>query len=111
MQCGATSVTNAAIHPRVAVHGISSRDWTLEQDLDFYRAAGIHTLGIPSRKMPTDAAAADAAVARVRGSGLALSCYVAENPGGDYLSEEHAPASVARLLAGIDTAAALGAPC
>ena len=40
-------MTNWDIHPRVSVNPISSYNWTLEQDVDFYESVGVETIAIP----------------------------------------------------------------
>jgi sugar phosphate isomerase/epimerase len=46
-------LTNA-IHPRVSINAISSRQWTLDQDIDFWKRHGYGVVGIPEEKFAAD---------------------------------------------------------
>jgi hypothetical protein len=45
------------MHPRICVNGISTWNWTLDQDIAFYRTAGIKVINLPFFKISTDVAA------------------------------------------------------
>jgi sugar phosphate isomerase/epimerase len=89
------------MHPRICVNGISSWNWTLEQDIAFYRSAGIDVVNIPFFKFSTDI---QAGVDAIKRSGLrAISLADGGRPliGGKALET---------LQPGIDAAAALRCP-
>jgi sugar phosphate isomerase/epimerase len=89
------------MHPRVCVNGISSWNWTLEQDIAFYKSAGITVVNVPVFKFSSDI---PAGVAALKKSGLNTICLAdGSQPliGGKALEI---------LQPGIDAAAALGCP-
>jgi sugar phosphate isomerase/epimerase len=97
-------MTRAAIHPRISVNGISSWQWTLEQDIAFYRAAGIGVVNIPFFKFSSDPAAGIEAIGRagLRASSVAGGGRTSLVAGGSEALEALRPS--------IDVAGALGCP-
>lgn len=88
------------MHPRLCVHGLSSRAWSVDEDLAFYAASGIHTVTVPYTKLEADPVGG---VKRFADSGLrpaALSGGAATGLAGGLEAVRQA----------IDTAVALGAP-
>lgn len=92
-----------SIHPRVSVNPISSMNWTLDQDIAFYKSVGVRTISIPHFKF----AGRDAeGVAKIRGAGFR--CATLSTGGGVLIdSGEQALAS---LRGAIEVAAALDCP-
>ncbi len=97
------------MHPRLSVNGISSFNWTLEQDIALYREIGLTVVGASLGKVDTDvAASAD----MIRAAGLRVSSLVttispacplqALRDGSDAVFDQLRPA--------IDAAAAIGSP-
>lgn len=66
------------MHPRTCVSGISTWSWSLDQDLAFYAAEGVHTIGVALRKLEADGI--DASVARLRDSGLRVANVIGIGP-------------------------------
>jgi sugar phosphate isomerase/epimerase len=89
------------MHPRICVNGISSWNWTLEQDIAFYRSAGINVVNIPVLKFNADI---QAGVDAIKRSGLNV---VSLADGGRPLIGGQA---LDTLQPGIDAAAALRSP-
>jgi len=87
---------------------VSSWRWTLDEDLNFWAAAGIDHVGLSFRKL--EAAGLDDAVTRVRDAGLRVSNII-ELGWFDLTDPSGWPGQQARLRAAITSAAALGAPC
>lgn len=103
--------TLPAIHPRIAVSGISSFRWTLDEDVAFLAGLGVGAVGVLSSKALDDPAAA---VATIHGAGLAASCVTAAAAASNLIAPPDAQGSPAlRILKPhIDLAAALGGvPC
>ena len=96
------------MHPRVSVSAISTRSWTLDEDLAFYAAAGIANVGLSWAKL--DAHGVTDAAARVNDAGvrvtnvLALAGHVLDDPASW-------PAARGRINGAVEAAAATGAPC
>jgi sugar phosphate isomerase/epimerase len=61
------------MHPRISVHGLSGSTSTLEEDLEFWSAAGIDNVGIPMSKL--DAASRDAGIRHILDADLHV-CHV-----------------------------------
>ena len=59
------------MHPRIAVSEVCTWDWTFDEDLDFWRRAGITHVGLHPRKL--EAAGWDDAVASARAENLTVS--------------------------------------
>ena len=93
------------MHPKLAVSAVSSWRWSLDEDLTFWSAEGIDHVGLSLRKL--EEAGMDAAVARVRDSGLRVSNIV-ELGWWELADPSTWPAQQARLLAAVDVAAELG---
>lgn len=95
-------------HSRLSVSAVSSRSWTLDQDLRFWADAGIDHVGLSFRKL--EATGLEAAVARVRDAGLRVSNIV-ELGWFDLADRSGWPRQQDRLRAAIGAAVALRAPC
>jgi sugar phosphate isomerase/epimerase len=93
-----------AVHERLCVSGISTWSWTLEEDLAYYAARGVHTVGVALRKLEDD----EGAVGRIRDSGLRVANLIGLGPF-DLARPRLWPAQRDRLRAAVDTAVALGA--
>lgn len=91
------------IHPRVSVNPISSMNWTLEQDIEFYSSVGVHTIGIPHFKF---ADRADEGVEKLRAAGFR--CATLSAGGGSLI--DSGEQSLQNLKSAIDVAAALNCP-
>jgi len=85
-------VTDGSAHPRLSLSGVSTWNWSLEQDLDYCTRHGVRALGVSWRKLQ---ASGRGAVQRVRDSGVVA---------GNIIETGGAP-----LDAVIDAAVALGA--
>lgn len=100
-----------SLHPRISVNGISSWQWTIEQDIEFYRAARIGTIGVPFYKIARHPAAA---VAAIQAAGLRCSSVPAGAAMGASLIAPPAsggePEGLADLRRAIDASCALGSP-
>jgi sugar phosphate isomerase/epimerase len=92
-----------SIHPRVSVNPISSMNWTLEQDVAFYRSVGVHTIGIPHFKFSNREAEG---VAKIREAGFR--CATLSTGGGSLI--DSGEQSLANLRGAIEVAAALNCP-
>lgn len=95
-----------AVHPRIAVSGISAINWTLEEHIAFLSGEGVGGVGVLSSKAVADPAAARDAIAA---AGLRASCVTAVTQGSliDPPDEDGSPILRA-LRPSIDLAAALG---
>jgi sugar phosphate isomerase/epimerase len=95
------------IHPRVSVNGISSRQWTLEQDLAFWRRQGYRTVGIPEEKF---AAEPDRAVETITSDGVNVATVLIASPFtlGD---PDRWPEQQERVKAALAVAKRVGAEC
>jgi len=96
-----------ALHPRISVNQISSWKWTTAQDIAFYREQGITTIAAAQYKLEEDPAAG---IAAIRDADLRC-VTVATGTGGRSLVAPADPDAWEVLRGGIDSAAALGAPC
>lgn len=95
------------MHPRISVNAISSYKWTLDEDLAFYREAGIDHIGLMYSKLAADF---EGSAAKIAAAGVRLSCMstslgkvspvVAHREGSDAVFESLRPA--------IDAAGTLG---
>jgi sugar phosphate isomerase/epimerase len=92
------------VHPRISVTTISSWNWSVEQDVAFFRELGIGAMGIPTTKF-TDSREQE--IAALASSGLTFTAVSAGTGGGMIQSED---AALAELAATIDLAQHLGAP-
>jgi len=93
------------MHPQVSVSAVSSRRWTLDEDLAFYAATGIDHVGLSLRKL--EDAGVDRAVARIGAAGLRVSNIV-ELGWWDLTDPTTWPYQRERLVAAVDAAATLG---
>ena len=66
------------MHPRLSVSALSSWNWTLEQDLDYWAEEGITSVGIWADKL--DSAGWDAGVDLVAASGLRIGNVISAGP-------------------------------
>jgi len=93
------------MHPQVSVSAVSSRHWTLDEDLAFWAGAGIGHVGLSLRKL--EDAGIDDAVARIDGAGLRVSNIV-ELGWWNLTDPATWPHQQRRLVAAVDVAAELG---
>ncbi len=91
-------------HPRISITTISSWNWTIEQDIAWFKQEGIAAMGVPTTKFGEDR---EAAVAALASSGLTFTALSAGTGGGMVESEE---AALAELAGTIDMAQRIGAP-
>jgi sugar phosphate isomerase/epimerase len=91
------------IHPRVSVNPITSYNWTLEQDIEFYSSVGIHTIGIPHFEFSKRE---QEGIDKLKAAGFR--CATLSTGGGCLI--ESGEQTLANLKGAIDVAAALGAP-
>ncbi|HZR14055.1 MAG TPA: sugar phosphate isomerase/epimerase [Acidimicrobiia bacterium] len=96
------------MHPRVSVSAISSYDWSLAEDLEFYAEAGITNVGVSMAKL--DRFGWDEGIARVRDAGIRVANVIGIGP---FHLDRPAQwdGQRARLVRALDGAHALGAPC
>lgn len=96
------------MHPRISVSAISTWSWPLEDDLAFYRRAGIDQVGVSLRKL--DVTGYEQGARLVRDAGLRVTNLLGLGP--FTLAEPGRwPAQQERLLAALDTAETIGAEC
>ena len=93
------------MHPQVSVSAVSSRGWTLDEDLAFYDDAGIDHVGLSLRKL--EDVGVERAVARIAAAGLRVSNIV-ELGWWDLADPATWPYQRERLVTAVDAAAALG---
>jgi sugar phosphate isomerase/epimerase len=91
------------VHPRVSVNPISSFNWTLEQDVDFYECVGVETIAIPFFKF---ADRPREGIEAIRRAGFRCSTL---STGGPCLIESGAQ-TLEILTGAIDVASALDCP-
>jgi sugar phosphate isomerase/epimerase len=95
------------VHPRVSVSGLCSRQWTLEQDLAFWRQQGYRLVGIPEEKFAADP---QPAVDAIKNDGVGVSSVVVANP--FTLGEPHRwSEQQARVDSALEVAKQIGAQC
>lgn len=97
------------IHPRISLNLISSRNWTLEQDIAFCVANGVHTVGVAAHKLGANPAAG---IAAIRQAGLRTSSVLPAIAGVPMITppKDGISAPLQALRPAIDIAAALGSP-
>lgn len=102
-------MVSASIHPRISVSGLSSINWTLDQEIAFDLAEGVSAIGIFFPK----AVKHPAPVQAVREAGLRCACVTASMRGESFVSPRDGdPTLPLRVLQpAIDMAAELSAPC
>jgi sugar phosphate isomerase/epimerase len=88
------------MHPRLSVHGLCSREWSLAQDIAFYRSAGIEAVTVPFIKLAPDV---EGGIAAIQAANLRPT-LVAGGPGTPLIK------GLEVLNAPIDAAKALGVP-
>lgn len=93
------------MHPQVSVSAVSSRGWTLDEDLAFWAASGIDQVGLSLRKL--EDAGVEPAVARIAAAGLRVSNIV-ELGWWDLADPATWPGQRDRLVTAVDAAAVLG---
>jgi sugar phosphate isomerase/epimerase len=96
------------MHPRVSVSGICTYDWTLDQDLAFYRDAGITNVGVSVVKLERHGW--DAGTAAVRDAGLRVTNLIGLGPF-HLATPAQWGAQRERLVRALDAATALDAEC
>jgi sugar phosphate isomerase/epimerase len=96
------------VHPRVSVSAISTWSWSLAEDLDFYRRAGIDQIGVSLRKLDVTGYADGTRL--VADAGLRVSNVLGLGPF-TLARPEQWPAQQDRLFGAVGTAATLGAGC
>jgi sugar phosphate isomerase/epimerase len=94
--------------PRISVSAISTFDWSLPEDLAFYRTHGITDVGISLAKLERHGL--DAGAARVRDAGLRVTNLIGLGPfrlghPGQWDEQRH------RILLALDAAATMRAEC
>jgi sugar phosphate isomerase/epimerase len=67
------------VHPRISVSQVSSRRWSIDEDLAFYAARGIDRVGVWMRKLEASGDRA-AAIEQVVAAGVRVTSLLAENP-------------------------------
>ena len=93
------------MHPQLSVSAVSSRHFTLDEDLAFWASAGIDHVGLSLRKL--EEAGIEAACSRIAGAGLRVSNIV-ELGWWDLSDPSTWDRQRDRLLAAVDAAADLG---
>lgn len=93
------------VHPQLSVSAVSSLRWTLEEDLEFWAAAGIDHVGLSLRKL--EAAGIDRACDLIAGAGLRVADIV-EVKWWDLTDPATWPHQRSRLVAAVDAAARVG---
>lgn len=96
------------MHPRIAVSQVCTWDWNFEEDLEFWRRAGIRHVGLHPRKL--ELAGWDDAVAAARTENLTVSSVGSAGYFPLDRPERWGPAQE-RVQRCVDTAAALDAAC
>ncbi len=91
--------------PRLSVSAVSSWQWSLEEDLEFWGDAGIEHVGLSFRKL--EEAGVDRVVGRIRDAGLRVSDIV-ELGWWDLDARSTWPSQQDRLLAAVHVASELG---
>jgi len=92
------------VHPRISITTISSWNWTVVEDIAWFKANGVTAMGVPTTKFSADS---EAQIAALAASGLTFTALSAGTAGGMIESEE---AALAELAGTIDIAQRLGAP-
>lgn len=95
------------MHPRVSVSAMCTPAWSLDEDLSFWRAAGITNVGISLRKL--EAAGLGAGAERVRAAGLRVTNLL--GLGFPLADRSRWAEHQERLLAAVDAARTVGAEC
>src|SRR3954453_8457309 len=100
----------SAYHPRVSASQMSSVRWTLDEDLAFYRTAGIATTGVTAHKLTDDLGGG---VEKILASGVRASSVLAATVRVSLIDPDKGPSgALDALRPAIDVAAALGdVPC
>jgi sugar phosphate isomerase/epimerase len=83
------------VHPRISVSAISTYNWSLERDIEFWADAGVTNVGVSLAKLR--AHGVDKGVRRLLDAGVAVGNVIGTGTSG--------------LAAGIDVASELGARC
>lgn len=91
------------VHPRVSVNPISSFNWRVEQDVEFYASVGVETIAVPYFKF---ADRPEAGIEAIRGAGFRCSTL---STGGECLIES-GEKTLEILRGAIDVASALDCP-
>ena len=106
----AMSMSSSSYHPRVSASQMSSVRWTLDEDLAFYRSAGVSLIGVTAHKLMDDPARG---VEQIRAAGLRVSSVLAATVRTSLIDPAAgATGALDALRPAIDVAAGLGAaPC
>ena len=95
------------MHPRVSVSAVSTTNWSVAEDVEFWRSAGITNVGVWLRKL--EASGLAEGTARVVDAGLRVTNLLAF--GFPLRDRGPWPAAQERLLAAVDAARAMAAEC
>ena len=98
------------MHPRISVSAISTISWSLEEDLDFYRQAGIDQVGISLRKLDVSGYDRKRSAALIGEAGLRVTNLLGLGPF-TLARPDQWPAQQQRVLAAVDMASAIAAEC
>jgi sugar phosphate isomerase/epimerase len=96
-----------AIHPRVAVNSISSRSWTLDEDVAFWVESGIGRVSFPMRKLL--GVGKDHGIELIKSHGFSVE-EISKTNAFALSDRETWGASADELKEAVDAAALLGAP-
>jgi sugar phosphate isomerase/epimerase len=96
------------MHPRISVSAISTWSWSLEEDLAFYRRAGIDQVGVSLRKL--DVTGHDEGARLVAEAGLRVTNLLGLGP---FTLDDASrwPAQQERLFGALEVAATIAAEC
>lgn len=97
-------MSGGLVHPRISVTTISSWNWSVEQDIAFFKQEGIGAMGVPTTKFGANR---EADIAALAASGLRFTALSGGTSGGMIASED---AALEELSDTIDLAHELGAP-
>ena len=100
---------STTFHPRVAVSGMSSVRWSLQEDLAFYSSAAISAAGITMRKLAKDAGG----IEKIGAAELRVSSVLAATVRVSFIApEDDADSPLEALRPSIEVSRSLGhAPC
>jgi len=104
---GQAATTAPTVHPRLALHSLSTASWPLERDLELYADLGVRCVALFVDKLT--AAGPQRAVEMVRGAGLEVSQLCC--PGIPLSDAGRVADEQARLLDVLDLAVELGTTC
>ncbi len=96
------------MHPRISVSAICSISWSLQEDLAFYRRAGIDQVGISLRKL--DVSGYDRGAALIGEAGLRVTNLLGLGPF-TLARPDQWPEQQQRVLAAMEMVSTIGAEC